>query len=129
GGPGRTIATGPLEAGARYLHIVFGSQVISTGDRPPATLGGPGLVFANAVLGAPPLDVQRRDANGDLTTLFTAIAPGTVSPWILAPMQDYDLVLAQRPTVSASFSGGQPAFVIAIGDWNDQVRLVTHRVQ
>jgi hypothetical protein len=84
-------------------------------------------------MGAPAFDVQLRDASGNLTTLFTTVAPGTVAPWIQAPMQDYDLVLAQRPTVSASFSGGQPAFVIAIGDWSDQaavpVRLFTHRVQ
>ena len=129
GGPGRTVATGPLEAGQRYLQILFGSQILSTSDRPPATLGGPGLVFANAVVNAPPLDVQTRDATGNLTTIFTAVAPGTLADWIAAPAQDYDLVLLERPAVSASFSGGQPAFVVAIGDWNGQVRLITHRVQ
>src|SRR5262249_16932495 len=85
GGPIGVVSAGSLEAGQRYLQVVFGSQILSTSDRPPATLGGPGLVFANAAMGAPPLDVQLRDAAGNLTTIFTAVAPGTLSPWILAP--------------------------------------------
>src|SRR5262249_19186906 len=50
GGPNRVVSTGSLEAGQRYLQVVFGSQILSTSDRPPATLGGPGLVFANAAM-------------------------------------------------------------------------------
>jgi hypothetical protein len=140
GGVQATATTAALEAGGRYLVAVYRSatdgnlRTYTTPEKLPSGVVPPAIGFFHAARGLPSLDVVRIDGgdDGGMSTLFQSIAPGTLAPWTAAPLTDYTLALAQRPTATVSFSANQSVLFLAIGDAagapNAPPRLVSHKL-